>query len=183
MKRVIAAAGICFLATVCFAQEKYHNSKWHFSFTVPEGWEVITDETVLDNYTKMFETRFEYAEVLALCRKAGSEGKKSSILVQARPVGEAKEGLSLETVYEEQLRSNIQWNMSTAYLKDFRNDLMKQGEIDKETKFESYVYYDPNRHIFFETTSLPIKSGGAIGISTLRLLGSNKAIILSFKAF
>jgi hypothetical protein len=183
MRRVIAAAGICFLATVCFAQEKYHNSKWHFSFTVPEGWEIITDETVLNNYTKMFETRFEYVEVLALCRKAGSDGKKSSILVQARAVGEAKEGLSMETVYEDQLRSNAQWDMSISYLKDFRKDLMEQGEIDKETKFVNQVYYDPNRHIFFETTALPIKSGGAICISTLRLPGSNKATILSFKLY
>jgi uncharacterized protein YbdZ (MbtH family) len=183
MRRVFIAASICFLATVCSAQEKYSNSKWHFSFTVPEGWEVITDEMVLNNYTKMVEVRFADAEVLALCREAGAGDKKSSMLVQAQAVGDAKEGMSMETAYEDKLRSNFQWKMSYSYLTKLRDELMKRGQIDEDTKFESQLRYDPNRHVFFETIALPLRNGRATGISTLRVLGGNKAIVLSFELY
>ncbi len=185
MRRVIIVASICLLATVCSAQEKYSNSKWHFSFTVPEGWEVITEETVLNNYSKIFETRFEGSEILAVCREAGSEaeGKKSSMLVQADAIGKAEEGLPIEVGYEKALRSNSQWETSVAYLKSFRDDLVKEGDVDNDAKYERQIYYDPNRHIFFETTALPLKNGGAIGISTLKLLGGNKVTTLSFNLY
>lgn len=138
MRRIIIAAGICFLATVCSAQEKYSNSKWHFSFMVPEGWEVITEEVVLNNYSKIFETRFEGLEILAVCREAGSEaeGKKSSMLVQADAIGEAKEGLPMEVMYEDRLRSNSQWEMSNAYLKGFIDDLIKRGDVERDVEYE-----------------------------------------------
>lgn len=183
MARVIVVANICFLATVCFAQEKYSNSKWHFSFTVPEGWEVITKDTLLSNYAEELEIRFKDVEILAMCREVGAEDEKSSMLVQARNVGEAKEGLSLETVFEDWLRSNAQWEMSNSYLKDFRIDLMRRGDIAKEVEYERQIYYDADRHIFFETVALPLKRGEAIGISTVRLLGSNKVTILSFNLY
>jgi hypothetical protein len=185
MRRIIIAAGICLLATVCSAQEKYSNSKWHFSFTVPEGWEVITDAAVLNNYPKIYEIRFKGSEILAVCQEAGSEaeGEKSSMLVQADAIGEAKEGLPMEVTYEERLRSNLQWGISNAYLKNFRDDLMKEGDVARDAEYERQIYYDPNRHIFFETIALPLKNGGAIGISTLKLLGSNKMTTLSFNLY
>ena len=185
MKRTIVAAGICLLATVCSAQEKYSNSKWHFSFAVPEGWEVITEEEVLSNYSKLYETRFEDSEILAVCREAGSEaeGEKSSMLVQANAIGKAEEGLPMEVPYEERLRSNSQWEASNTYMKSFRDDLMKRGEVDRGPDYERLIRYDPNRHTFFETIALPLKNGGAIGISTVHVLGGNKETILSFNLY
>ncbi len=185
MRHVIIAAGICLLATVCSAQEKYSNSKWHFSFTVPEGWEVITEEAVLSNYAKIYEIRFKDMEILAVCQEAGSkdEEEKSSMLVQARAIGEVKKGLPMESIYEEKVRSNFQWKRSNEYLKGFRDDLMKGGDVARDAEYERQIYYDPNRHIFFETMVLPLKKGGAIGLSTLKLLGSNKVTILSFELY
>jgi hypothetical protein len=182
MRSAVIAIGICLLATVCSAQEKYSNSKWHFSFTVPEGWEVIADDVVLNNYSKLYETRFEGPKILAICREAGSEkeSEKNSMLVQADAIGEAKEGLPMEVGYEGMLRSNSQWYASRAYLDNFREDLIKQGDVDREADYKRQIYYDPNRHIFFETTALPLKRGEAIGISTLRILGSNRMTTLSF---
>lgn len=185
MRSTVIAIGICLLATVCSAQEKYSNAKWRFSFTVPQGWEVITDDVVLNNYSKLYETRFESSKILAVCRKYGSEAesKKNSMLVQAEAIGEAKEGLPMEVGYEDMLRSNSQWSSSRSYLKNFREDLIKQGDVDREEEYNIQVYYDPNRHIFFETTALPLKRGGAIGISTLKILGSNRLTTLSFDLY
>jgi len=44
---------ICFLATACFAQEKYHNSKWHFSLVVPEGWEKVKEDQLRGKYCEV----------------------------------------------------------------------------------------------------------------------------------
>lgn len=185
MRATIIAIGICLLATVCTAQEKYNNSKWRFSFAVPEGWEVITDDVVLNNYSKLYETRYEGSKILAVCRKYDSEAesKKNSMLVQANAIGEAKEGLPMEVNYEKMLHSNFQWSASRSYLKSFREDLIKQGDVEREEEYKMQIYYDPNRHIFFETVALPLKKGGAIGISTLKILGSNRMATLSFDLY
>lgn len=185
MRHTVIAASICLLATICSAEEKYSNSKWHFSFTVPEGWEVITEEAVLSNYSKLHKIRFEGSEILAVFRETGSEaeGKKSSILVQANTIGKAEEGLPVEVGYEKGLQSNWQWEKSDTYLKDYKDNLVEQGEADRMVKYERLIHYDPNRHTFFETIVLPLKNGGAIGTSTVHILGGNKAVILSFNLY
>lgn len=183
MARVIVIVGVCFLATVCFAQQEYNNSKWHFSSMVPEGWEVITDDMMLSKSTEELEIRFEDVEILALCQEAGDEDEKNSMLIQARSIGEAKEGLVLEALYEDRLRSDQNWKVGKLYLKDFRGDLIEQGEVARKAKYKSQIYYDSDRHIFFETIVLPRKRRGAIGISTVRLLGSNRVTILSFNLY
>ena len=63
MKRAILVSYFCFLATVCFAQERYSSSEWKFTFTVPEGWEVITDEMALRYYAEEVELRFENEKI------------------------------------------------------------------------------------------------------------------------
>jgi len=183
MARVIVIIGVCFLATVCSAQQEYSNSKWHFSLTVPEDWEVITEDMLLSEHTEELEIRFEDVEILALCQEAGDEDEKNSMLVQARNIGDAKEGLVLEALYEDRLRSDQNWKVGKFYLKGFRADLIEQGQIAKKSKYKSYIYYDSDRHIFFEKIVLPRKRGGAIGISTVRLLGSNRITILSFNLY
>ena len=183
MARVIVILSICFLATVCFAQEQYNNSQWHFSFVVPEGWEVITEDALLSEHTEDIEIRFGDAEILALCREVGDEDEKNSMLVQARNIEDAKEGLVLEALLEKRLRSNEYRKVSYSYLKDFKRNLMEQGQFAKGSESKGQIYYDSGRHIFFETTVLPRKSGRAIGISTVRLLGSNRVTILSFNLY
>jgi hypothetical protein len=185
MRCIVMAVGICLFATVCSAQEKYHNSKWHFSFTVPEGWKVATDDAAISNYVKLHESRFENAEVLAVCQEAGTgaEENKSSMLVQAHAIGKVEEGIPMEVTYEKGLHSNLQWKESNAYLKSFRDDLIKQGDVTRDAEYKHNIYYDPNRHIFFETIALPLKSGGAIGTSAVHVLGSNKEAILSFNLY
>jgi hypothetical protein len=183
MARLIVIVGVCFLATVCSAQQDYSNSKWHFSLTVPEGWEIITDDMLLSESKEKFEIRFKDEEILALCREVDAENEKNSMLIQARSIGEAKEGLVLEAFHEDGLRSDWNWQVGRSYLEDFRGDLIEQGQVARKSKYKSYVYYDLDRHIFFEKIVLPRKRGGAIGISTVRLLGSNRITILSFNLY
>jgi hypothetical protein len=185
MRRIVIAVSICLFAAVCSAQEKYHDSNWHFSFTLPEGWKVSTDDAAISNYVKQYETRFENAEVLAVCREAGTgaEENKSSMLVQAHAIGKVEEGIPMEVTYEKGLHSNYQWEESNAYLKSLRDDLIEQGDVARGAEYNRHIYYDPNRHIFFETIAMPLKRGGAIGTSAVHVLGSNKETILSFNLY
>ena len=154
MKRVILIVSICFSATVCFAQEEYSNSKWHFSFTLPEWWEVITEDVLLNEYEEVFENRFENAEILALCQEVGYEGEGNSVLVRARSIGDVKEGLVFEELLEERIHSQSSWEVSNSYLKDFRRKLIEEGEVTQKTEYQRRIYYDSDRHIHHETIVL-----------------------------
>ncbi|MHC4570746.1 MAG: hypothetical protein ACYS0C_01540 [Planctomycetota bacterium] len=183
MARVIVIIGVCFLATVCFAQQEYSNSKWHFSLTLPGSWKVITDDMLLSEYTEELEIRFEDIEILALCQEVGGEDEKNSILIQAQSIGEAREGLVLEALYEERLRSDYNWELGKSYLEGFRGSLVEKGQVAKKAKYKSQIYYDSDRHIFFEKIMLPRRRWGAIGMSMVRLLGNNRITILSFNLY
>jgi len=183
MARVIVIVGVCFLTTVCFAQQEYSNSKWHFSLAVPGNWKVIADDMLLSEHTEELKLRFEDVEILALCQEVGGEDEKNSILIQAQSIGEAKEGLVLEALHEERLRSDYNWEVGKSYLEGFRGSLVEQGQVAKKARYKGQIYYDSDRHIFFETMVLPRRRWGAIGISTVRLLGSNRVTILSFNLY
>jgi hypothetical protein len=182
MKRIVVVVSLCLLSTACFGQEEYRNKKWHFSFMVPDGWEIISDELVLDDYTKNMKIRFDDAAILSLCRQS-DKSNKSSILVQAELLGEEKRGLVYESFLKDDLRSNANREASRSYLEDAENKWIEQGEVAKGAKPKGQIYYDSAKNIFYETTALPRIRGGAIGAATVRVLGHNRVTILSLELF
>lgn len=180
MIKTIAIITVCFLSIACFSQEQYDNSDWHFTFTVPEDWEIATDEMLLEENKEKYANRFDGTESLALFRKAGDE--ETSMLVQAQVLGDVKEGLVLENNHEDWLRSNSYRQSCMSYLNGLAGVLAEQGYAVKETraKFKRTIYYDSNSHIFFETVEIPHKDKGVFALSTVRVLGNNRITILSF---
>jgi hypothetical protein len=182
MKRIAVIVSLCLLSTACFGQEEYRNKKWHFSFLVPKGWEIISDELALNDYTKDMKIRFDDADILSLCQQS-DKSNKSSILVQAQLLGEEKTGLVFESLHKGHLISNEYREVSRLYLKDAENKWIEQGEVAKGAQPKGQIYYDSAKNIFYETTALPRIKGGAICTATVRLLGHNRATILSFELF
>ena len=66
---------LCLLTSACFGQEEYRNKDWHFSFPIPEGWDIITDEFLLEDHASDMEIRFDDVEILALLLKESPQGK------------------------------------------------------------------------------------------------------------
>jgi hypothetical protein len=180
MKRIMVIISLCLLSTACLGQEEYRNKKLHFSFMAPQGYEIISDELVLGDYTKNMEIRFGDADILLFCQQSG-KGNKNSILVQTHLIGEEKEGLVFESLLKEQLVSNAYREISLSYLKEAQNKWIDGGEVAKGVEPKGKIYYDSAKNIFYETMVLPRISSGAIGIGTVRLLGHNRVTILSFE--
>lgn len=72
MVRTIVIAGICFMATVCFAQETYYDDIGHFSFRIPKGWEYIYEDELPSSHREQLKETYK-ARVLVLCMEAGAD--------------------------------------------------------------------------------------------------------------
>ena len=178
MRCVIVLISVFLLPAACFAQQEHRDSKWHFSFTLPEGWEVITDDIELEGYALEAELRSD-DKIVALCREKGAADKAGSIVVQARTLGDDA-GLGYEDMLEESLSSNYYRSVSQSYIFGFEKDLVDKG-LAKEVQTSKFqIWYDKERRVYFETVATPLIAGGAVCESTVRLLGSNRVVTLSF---
>jgi hypothetical protein len=182
MKRIVAIVSLCLLSTACYGQqEEYRSKKWHFSFSVPEGWDAVTDELSIEDHSKDMEIRFDNLEILALLQKESPQGK-NSIIVQAELIGEAeKVYVVLENVLKNQLMSSSYKEISRSYLDDAKQKWIEQGIIDNRQKSLRQMYYDSDKNVFYETAAiLRADSQGAICQGTARVLGFNRVISLTF---
>jgi hypothetical protein len=180
MKLARIIVGLSLVSAACFGQEQYKNSKWHFSFTVPEGWELLTDRFELDRYAEEQKLRFD-DEILAICHQGAGQDETNIMLVQARTIGDAREGLVPEDFLKEQLRSNWHRPYSLSYVNDFEQDLVDRKLAPKEPNSKFQIWYDRERNIYFETVIVPLLSGRTEGMSTVRILGGNRVVTLSFE--
>ncbi|MCX5634790.1 MAG: hypothetical protein NTW55_02960 [Planctomycetota bacterium] len=177
MKYILTIISLCLSATVCTAEQKYHNSRWHFSFTVPDGWEITDEESKLREYTQDIKLRFEDAEIVAVCRKADSE---ELIVIQCSTIGDPTQGISAESWLEERLRSNEYRKASGQYLWDIQKGLSDKGYSERAKESKRIITYPLGVHTMCETIVVPHKNSGSRVISTVRVLGSNRVAIFNF---
>ena len=182
MKRIIVIVSLFILSTVCFGQEEYRNKKWHFSLTIPAGWDIITDEYELEDYTKDMEIRFDEVGFIALLLKESQQGR-NSILVQAQTIGDAERQYEvLENSLKEGLTENSYRYISQEYLNEAKMKWIEQGIAAEKQEPKGLIFYDLEKNIFYETTAFDrIDNLGAICKGTARVLGFNRVIILSFE--
>jgi len=177
VKYILTIVSFCLFATVCTAEQKYHNSRWHFSFTVPDGWEITDEESKLKEYTQDIKLRFEEAEIAAVCQKTDTEDK---IIIQCKTIGDPHQGITAEAQMEEWLRSNEYREVSLGELKELQNKLSKEGYTEYFKQAKYIILYPYNSHILTETLVIPHKSSGSRVVSTVRVLGSNRVAIFNF---
>lgn len=177
MKYVLTIISFCLFATVCTAEQKYHNSRWHFSFTVPDGWEITDEESKLREYTQDIKLRFEEAEIVAVCQKTDTEDK---IIIQCKTIGDPQGGITAEAQLEEWLRSNEYRKASGQYLWDIQKGLSDKGYSEKTKESKRIITYPLGVHTMCETIVVPHKTSGSRVISTVRVLGSNRVTIFNF---
>ena len=72
MVRTVVIAGVCFMATVCFAQETYYDDIGHFSFRIPKGWEYIYEDELPSSNREQLKETYK-ARILVLCMEAGAD--------------------------------------------------------------------------------------------------------------
>ena len=169
VKYILTIISLCLFATVCTAEQKYHNSGWHFSFTVPDGWEITDEESKLREYTQGIKLRFEVAEIAAVCRKTDAEDQ---IIIQCKII--PAEWL------EERLRSDDYRKACNQYFIDTQKGLSDNGYSEMAIESKRIITYPLGVHTMCETIVVPHKNSGSRVISTVRVLGSNRVAIFNF---
>lgn len=179
MKRIAVIVGLGLLVAVASVQgqETYHNSKWNFSFTLPEDWEVISDKDQISELTKDLKLRFENLEVLTLCRKIGDE-ENNFMIMQASHISDREDGVIYEQIMQKQLKSDYYTNGSRQYLKKLKLELVGKDEYGNYP-----VFYDRNKHVLYEILVIGGKKTEASMICTATILGRNRMAILSFDLY
>lgn len=180
MKRCLVIIGICFFAATCFGKErsKYHNSDWHFSFVLPQGWEYIHEEDLPNNYRRIIEKSFSFkSTTVAVCQKIGADYFKTPyMLVQIKSSEEMSE-VEVENFFlkgRKILLKNLE--MIIDFLQKAESGMLKSWKGAERIGEE--VEYDKDRHISFETAKLYHKSVGDIVAVTVKILGSHRMATL-----
>ncbi|MHC4571058.1 MAG: hypothetical protein ACYS0C_03130 [Planctomycetota bacterium] len=183
MGRVTIIISVCFLATLCLGQEgsRYHNSKEHFSFELPEEWEAIPLEELPTEHKQAIDNFFPKGGALGVCRKIGNKYLEPPyILVQGGSIGKVS-----ETVFDEMWRSTEgRDDFLRKKEKTIRRIQNAEGYLPKSWKgaklVEKGLDYDAGRHISFETLKFYHTNVGRIVVATVRALGSHRIIVLRF---
>lgn len=179
MKRCLVVIGICFFAATCFGegQSRYHNSDWHFSFLLPEGWEQIPVDELSSSQQKMLKKDFR-SRTVAVCQKIGAEYFMTPyILVQVKSSEEVPEAVIEKLALEEREK--------TLKVLEINIDRLQKGKHFSMLKFwkgakriGAKVDYDRDKHTSFEMAMLHHESLGDILAVTVRLLGSHRMVSL-----
>lgn len=183
MTRIIGILSTCLLATICFGKEgfRYHNSEKHFSFELPEEWEVIPLEELPSEHKQAINDFFPKGGALAVCRKIGNKYLEPPyILIQGGSTGKVS-----EAVFDEMWRST---EGRDSFLrkkeKMIKNIQNADGYLPKSWKgaklVEKELDYDTSRHISVETLKFYNIEVGKIVVATVRALGSHRMIVLRF---
>jgi len=154
-------------------QSRYYNSEWHFSFSLPKGWEHIPVDELPSKERKTLDKGF-MSKTLAVCQKIDAEYFTTPyILVQIRSSEELSEAF-IEKIFTEHGErtkkaleintSNLQKGEGLSMLKHWK------GAKRVKTKFE----YDKNKHISFEMAELYHGNLGKLIAVTVKLLGSHR---------
>jgi len=179
MPRIIFIVGVCLLTTVCFAQEqeRYNNQERHFSFVLPQDWEVIPENQLPSEDRELIENTFRKSKPVAVCQEVGTKYFTTPyILVLFRSTEEVPE-TEIEKVFRDQkdiLMKNLKKRIEL--LKKTEGGFPKSWQGAKQRGVK--VDYDRDRHISFEIAKLHQKDVGSIAVVTVKLLGSHRMVTL-----
>lgn len=199
MKRVLIIAGLCLATAICYGQQEYENSKWHFSFTVPDDWEPVdyNDLTgkhidIVKGYitpTSLFNMVTGIAkppDALAIYQQIDAEQDHTAwLIVHARTVGDSTDAIPPESKHEDWLTSDWRRRSGIDALLRMQHELMKREKSKKKwTSGDKRSFYmDRKIHTLAEQLKISDPSGETFIFTKVTKLGSNRAVTLTFHAF
>lgn len=178
MGKINVIISVCLLATVCFGQEEttYNNPNCHFSFDIPEGWEVIDVNDLPDENRESLRYTFSKPTV-ALCQKLGAEYFTTPcIYIQFRASKDIK---------EDKLHTLFSLDIGKGALRKGCEDMIQalqkaEGCLPKSWKgakrIDVKVDYDKDRYISYETAKLYHDKVGHIISVAVKPLGSHRMV-------
>ena len=173
---------VCSLATICFAQQEYYNSEWHFSFTVPYEWKAITKGELVGKYNELFlDDTLGQKPSLAVFQKRGSEDENTAYtIVLAETIGDPHAAIPEEIGRGKWYVSNTCREWAQARMKSLGRSLAAQtGDKEWEKlRAEGGIFYDKDKNILYETLVLSGKNKETFVLSIVKLLGSNRTTTL-----
>lgn len=179
MGRLNVIVGVYLLATVCLGQEvsTYHNPDYHFSFELPEGWEVIDHDELPADERNLIESTFEKSMPVALCQEVGGEYLIPPYVVVLFKDSKELPESEVEKIFsqrEEMVMINLKRRIQL--LQEAEGAYPNSWKGAKEQRAE--VNYDRDRHILFETARLQHQRIGEAIAVTVKVLGSHRMVTL-----
>lgn len=213
MIRKLAIISVCLLTTICFAQQNYSNSDWHFSFDLPDDWKETTPDDLSGKYNEIAIASFgqarTFSERYALVvsgnttaqidhekvadeilnsektvaifqTKNASDEQTAFIICQAQNIGDPHAATRTEISLEKMLRSNNHRKTCVDSLKKLHKQLLKQEQGDKwdRSKPATQIFYDKEKHVFYERTKITGQNDRIFIASRINILGSNMVTTL-----
>ena len=190
MKRIIFLIVVCIpvLSSLCFAEEQFRSEDWHFTFMVPEGWELITEIPLIVDFVETIDEvdlSGGGEEILALCRPY--EGRNDEYILiwcwQISDNPDAGGGIIVEQIYRDNFRSNGARSFRISEMISLRKELIEQGVIKSKPK-PFYRYFTPKQsNILYDAFVAPHVDGSTMVLSKIKVLGYNRIVAINSKTY
>jgi len=165
---------------VSFAQEQYYNEQFHFSLSIPNGWEYITYDELDDEQKEVINVASNHERVL-LCLPEGADYFAPPFMrVRWSPTQDQSEQL-FERIWTTP-------ELMKAYKKKNEESIVHiqnaEGCIPDywvDATYEGTDYnYDRAEHILTKIENLRKNGIGEIKIATLQILGNQRIVTVNF---